>query len=224
MISRKNLFEKIRKLLDNGWYDLPNTGTGAPGNYLENLLGLKTTNHDGPDAGLWELKFSRGSALVTLFHKTPRPRGSMKFIINKYGWTGSNGFQSFRHTIWGDNSPLGFTIAYDAGTIWVRHSDAMDIVPHWTEDDLLNAAGSKLRRLLFVEGSVRRAPYQVRYERAIAFENFRLSKFMNAISSGLVAVDFDAYIKESGAVRDHGVKFRIKPENLKRLYDKAERL
>lgn len=35
---------------------------------------------------------------------------------------------------------------------------------------------------------------------------------------------FDAYIQESGAVRDHGVKFRVKPENLRRLYDKSERL
>lgn len=75
-----------------------------------------------------------------------------------------------------------------------------------------------------VEGSVRRRPYQVRYDRAAAYEQFKLSRFMEAISTGLVRVDFDAYIQESGAVRDHGVKFRVKPENLRRLYDKSERL
>ena len=226
MISRKALFDKVRELCASGWHDLPDTGTGAPGDHLENMLGLKTSNHDGPDAGLWELKFSRGSALITLFHKTPRPRGSMKFIINKFGWPGSrNRRQSFRHTLEGEReTDRGFRVVYDAGAVWVRHKDAMTIAPHWTEDDLLNAAGGKLRRLVLVEGSVRRRPYQVRYDRAAAYEQFKLSRFMEAISTGLVRVDFDAYIQESGAVRDHGVKFRVKPENLRRLYDKSERL
>ena len=44
------------------------------------------------------------------------------------------------------------------------------------------------------------------------------------LDRGLVRVDFDAYIKESGAVRDHGVKFRVEPQNIGRLYDKRERI
>ena len=221
MISKRVLFEGVRSLCDSGWHDLPNTGTGAPGNYLEHMLGLETTNHDGPDAGLWELKFSQGKSLLTLFHKTPRPQGSMKYIINRFGQIGQNGKKSFRHTIAG-KSKRGFNIAHDAGNIWVRHTDVMTILPHWTEDDLLSSAGAKLRRLILVKGSVK--DRKVCYESAMAFQQFKLSKFMKAIEEGLVHVDFDAYIKDSGAVRDHGTKFRIKPEDLGRLYDEREKV
>ncbi len=221
MITQKQLFEDIRSLCESGWHDLPDTGTGAPGDYLEHILGLKTTNHDGPDAGLWELKFTQGTSLLTLFHKTPRPKGSMKYIVNKHGWIGKNGKQSFRHTITGE-SPRGFTIALDSGCLWFRGTDAMDTTVHWTEDDLLNAAGAKLRRLVLVEGEKKNG--KVRYTKATAFEQFKLSKFMKAVESGLISVDFDAYIKPSGAVRDHGTKFRVHPENLARLYDKKRRL
>ena len=75
----------------------------------------------------------------------------MLYIINKYGWTGSNGCPSFRHTIEG-SSDRGFNVVYDAGSIWVRHEEAMNIIPHWTTDDLLNAAGRKLNRLILVRG------------------------------------------------------------------------
>ena len=221
MISKKQLFGDIVSLCDSGWHDLPDTGSGAPGDYLEHILGLETTNHDGPDAGLWELKFSRGTSLLTLFHKTPKPTGCMKYIINRFGWVGNNGKQSFRHTI-ASESDRGFKIAYDAGSIWVRHEDNMTIHPHWTEDDLLSAAGSKLRRLVLVTGEVKAG--LVRYKAATAFQQFKLSKFMDAIERGLVHVDFDAYIKDSGAVRDHGTKFRIKTEDLGKLYEKREKV
>ena len=221
MISKKQLFADIASLCESGWYDLPATGTGAAGDLLENILGLKTTNHDGPDAGLWELKFSSGTALLTLCHKTPRPRGVIKHIINKYGWIGRNGHKGFRHTIEGE-SDRGFNISYDAGSIWVRHEDAMSPVPHWTEDDLTNAIVSKLRRLVYVTGTVKDG--RVRYEKATAFENIRTSKLMKAIADGLILVDFDAYIKESGAVRDHGTKFRIRTGSLGKLYVKSTNL
>ncbi len=221
MIPKKRLFEDIKSLCDSGWYDLPKTGAGAAGDLLENILGLKTTNHDGPDAGLWELKFSRGNSLLTLCHKTPRPHGIIKYVINKHGWIGKNGRKGFRHTIEGE-SDRGFNIAYDSGSIWVRHQDDMAPVPHWTEEDLTNAIVSKLRRLVYVTGTVKSG--QVRYETAVAFENIKTPRLMKAIADGLILVDFDAYIKDSGAVRDHGTKFRVRPENLGKLYVKSTKI
>ena len=225
MTSRTALFEQVRELCRGGWRDLPADyqGSGAPGRHLESLLGLETSNVDIPDAGIFELKYSSGTALITLFHKTPRPQGSMKFIINKFGWKGRNGRPSFRHTIEGE-SDRGFNIVYDAGSIWVRHEEGMNPAVYWTEDDLLNAAGRKLSRLILVSGSVKRKPRQVKYERATAYENIKLSGLMQSIERGLVLVDFDAYIKVSGAVRDHGVKFRVKPDEIGRLYEKRTRI
>jgi len=189
MISKKKLFEDIESFCAAGWFDLPSTGTGAPGDLLENILGLKTSNYDGPDAGLWELKFSSGKALLTLCHKTPRPNGVVKYLINKHGWIGNNGRRGFRHTIEGE-SDRGFNIAYDSGSIWVRHSDDMSPVPHWTEEDLTNAIVSKLRRLVHVTGTKKGG--RVRYEKAVAYEDIRTPKLMKVIENGLILVDFDA--------------------------------
>jgi len=58
----------------------------------------------------------------------------------------------------------------------------------------------------------------------VPYENIRTPKLMNAIENGLILVDFDAYIKDSGAVRDHGTKFRIRLENLGELYVKSTRI
>ena len=199
-------------------------GTGAPGNLLEDLLGLKTSNTDTPDAGgKWEIKFCGGNSLLTLFHKTPRPRGmkqsALRYMINQFGWEGSNGRPSFRHTIRG-KSDRGFEIVVDSGSVWVQHPRHKGIVPHWTEDDLLNAVGGKLRRLIAVHGEKRGR--KVRYSKAFAYTELRISEFMRAVSSGTVIVDFDAYIKENGAVRDHGTKFRVKSEDLHRLYHNCQ--
>lgn len=225
MISNKELFLAIRELCESGWHDLQSNSSGAPGNYLEESLGLKTSNHDGPDAGLWELKFSSGKSMLTLFHKTPRPKDIIKYIINRHGWIGSNGKKSFRHTIRGATE-RGFKVVRETGGIWVRHEDADTIAPHWTDNDLLNSAGSKLRRLLVVTGKLRRSTgaRQVMYQSVVSYEQFDLSGFIDAIVCGLVAIDFDAYIKDSGATRDHGTKFRINAKNIYKLYEIREQI
>ncbi|MCY4042616.1 MAG: MvaI/BcnI family restriction endonuclease [Candidatus Dadabacteria bacterium] len=224
-MTDKELFDRVRELLNGDWQTLPTGkgwgGTGAPGKFLEILLGLDSDSSDTPDSGRWEVKFTSGNALLTLFHKTPRPKGSMKYMVNKFGWIGKNNRQSFRHTIEG-SSEKGFNIAADSGSVWVRHPDHNGPVPYWTFDDLLNIAGGKLRRLLLVRGE--KSKGRVLYKSAWKFEELKHTKLIQAIETGLVAVDFDAYIKPSGAVRDHGVKFRVRTENLRTLYSKSSRI
>ena len=227
-MNDKELFAKVRDIISSGWYDLEIGGTGAPGNLLEDLLDLKTSNLDTPDAGRWEIKFCSGSSLLTLFHKTPRPRprdrqkSAMRYMIDQFGREGSNGRPSFRHTIEG-RSTQGFYIEVDSNAVWVRHPEhTATTVPHWTQDDLLNAAGGKLRRLIVVMG--KKKDRQVCYTSAMAYQEFRLSEFMSSLGSGLILVDFDAYLKENGAVRDHGTKFRVRPDNLSRLYQSSSQI
>ena len=75
--NRKELFERLSDIVQHGAYDMPHTkyvGTGAPGLYLEDLLGLTTGNRDVPDTLGFELKWlSAKTNLITLFHKEPGP-------------------------------------------------------------------------------------------------------------------------------------------------------
>ena len=71
--TRRELFERIRALITHGWYELPQDagygGTGGPGKFLEDLLGLTSGSMDIPDAVGWELKwYTDKTHLVTLFH------------------------------------------------------------------------------------------------------------------------------------------------------------
>ncbi|MBT98472.1 MAG: hypothetical protein CL902_07585 [Dehalococcoidia bacterium] len=60
------------------------------------------------------------------------------------------------------------------------------------------------------------------YESAEAFREVRSTGLIRALVDGTVCIDFDAYLRESGGIRDHGTKFRIKSENLSNLYTEYE--
>ncbi len=218
----RNIRDRLDELLAVGEYEIPEErglgGTGAPGLYLEHLLGLKTSNVDVPDAGAWEVKYTSGTAHITLFHKEPFPRRgqAMRYIINRWGWIGRNGRPSFRHTICGETER--FHVVDDANAIWVRRTGYDDISPHWPHDELITAFARKLSNLILVRGSYSRAKRIVRYDSAELLSGARTTQFIRLVVNGLVCIDFDAHIRANGSIRNHGTKFRIKPEDLRSIY------
>ena len=217
---------KLKGILETREYTIPDDGrfggTGAPGLYLEHLLGLKTSNADVPDAGGWEVKFSSGNALITLFQKEPSPHGGqlIRYIINNLGWIGRNGQPGFRHTIRGQSDL--FEVVDDAGAIWVRRKGHDDIVPNWRHDVLLTAFARKLSKLIHIQGS-KKGPTVV-YESAEFLSEAKITNLIGAITTGIICLEFNAHILESGAVRNHGTRFRISSENLYRLYENRQRV
>ena len=218
-LPNRHLVERLRQVLLTREYEIPMgmgfEGTGAPGLYLEHLLGLTTSNQDIPDEGSWEIKYSSGNSLVTLFHKDPYPRGqAIRYMINSWGWVGRNGHQSFRHTICGESDR--FTVVDEANAIRVRRTGHDDFVPYWPHDVLVNSLSRKLRNLVLVRGSKRNRTVQ--YDSAELLTEVRSTRLVRAVVRGTVCRDVDAYIRESGAVRNHGTKFRIKTEDIPSLY------
>lgn len=225
--SKKELFKRLRDIIALGWQDMPATprynGTGAPGNYLEDLIGLRAGNQDIADIIGWEVKFFNPKTnLITLFHKEPGPEGIMRYMVSKYGWKDAQGRLSFRHTINGRSDR--FIVVDDAGNVIVRPLKGNGPVPIWTHDTLLNVAGGKLRRLMLVRGE--RAGQKVRFHRVDCFENLHLTLLIAEMIQGTIAVDFDVREARPGspALRNHGTKFRVQPDNVCRLYLKKERL
>ncbi len=224
--TKKELLDRLTEIIQHGEYEMPSkkyTGTGGPGLYLEDLLGLTTGNRDVPDSLGWEIKtYSAKTNLITLFHKDPQPTGIMRAMVSKFGLKDKQGRLSFRHTIEG-KSPL-FKVDNDGNQIIVRPLKKNGIAPYWTEDDILSAAGAKLRRLVLVRGI--RNGQKIRYDRVDCFENLQLTFFIWEIVKGTVKIDFDAREATPGSkgLRNHGTKFRVSPEEVCRLYAKKERL
>ena len=145
----------------------------------------------------------------------------MRYMVSKYGWKDSQGRLSFRYTINGRSDR--FVVADDAGSIIVRPAKGNGLVPTWTHDTLLNIAGGKLRRLLLVKGE--RNGQRARFVQADCFEDLHLTLLAIEMVVGTIAVDFDAREDKPGskALRNHGTKFRVAPDNVCRLYLKKER-
>ncbi|MBS9444701.1 MvaI/BcnI family restriction endonuclease [Xylella fastidiosa] len=227
MIAEDVLFSRVRGVLQNGWVQLPDypgyRGTGGPGLLLEELLGLKANNSDTPDSGKWEVKFHSGTSLLTLFHKTPGPKNVMHTMVRTFGWPDDHGRTSFRHTIRGE-SDRGFKVVYEINRIIVSNSLHTDFIPpYWETNELLAAFAYKLRRLIVVHGTKRGG--RVKYESARLYWEPQLSGIVQALTSGVMAIDFDARTTDGSGLglRDHGTKFRINIDDLQHLYGKNKR-
>ncbi len=223
--TKKELFARLVEIVRHGAFDMPEkyAGTGAPGTFLEDLLGLTTGNKDIPDNLGFELKFyTRETNLITLFHKEPQPEGVVGYMVRKYGWKDAQGRLSFRHTIAGKSDR--FDVVADSEQIIIRRIGGNGIVPYWTQDDILSAAGAKLRRLLLVRG-VRKGQV-ITYDRVDLFENLELSYFIWEVCGGSIKIDFDAREMTPGSkgIRNHGTKFRVAPGDICRMYSKKERV
>ena len=89
--TRKELFERVRTVIAHGPYDMPEgtryNGSGAPGLFLEDLLGTTAGSQDIPDAIGWELKWhSDRTSLITLFHKeADGPEFIMRYMVKRFG-------------------------------------------------------------------------------------------------------------------------------------------
>ena len=227
-LNKREMLANLRGILKAGWIEMPSdvdryNGTGAPGNYLEDLLGVTAGSQDIADCVGWEVKFyTPKTSLITLFHKEPEPKGVMRYMVSRHGWKDAQGRMSFRHTISGQSDR--FTVVDDAGSVIVRPLKGNGPgIPTWTHDTLLNIAGGKLRRLVAVQGQ--RRGRLVKFDKAGLFENLHLTKFVQFLVSGKIAIDFDvreATVASKG-LRNHGTKFRVSPENLPKLYEKQER-
>ena len=146
----------------------------------------------------------------------------MRYMVSKFGWKDDQGRLSFRHTISGKSAK--FRVDGDANQVIVRPIKGNGSVPYWTNDDIISAAGAKLRRLVLVKG--KKKGQQVTYTRVDCFEDLQLSFFVYEVVNGTVKIDFDVREAKAGSkgLRNHGTKFRIAPDEVCRIYAKKERI
>lgn len=229
-LNREQLFDRIRSAIDQGPYQMPSgsryQGSGAPGMFLEDILGLAAGSKDIPDSLGWELKwFSDRTSLITLFHKEANgPKHAMRNMVREFGWLDSKGRKSFRHTVRGQSQLFKVRTDDKLRRIVVRPGARGGTAPYWSYDELIAAAGAKLRRLLLVKGE--RKGQTVRFLYAEAYETFHLADFVQEVLRGEIAIDFDCREAKPGSagLRNHGTKFRVSPLAICRLYLRKQRI
>ena len=221
----RRMFDELREICGSGTWEMHNGGTGQPGAVLEHLLGIDTNNVDLPDLQRWEVKFHGGTAPITLFHKEGEPKGSVGRMVRDHGWKDAKGRLSFRHTVWGETN-RGFRVVDQDDRIHVLQNDVSLV--SWSRDVLVVTASSKLRNTVLVAGRVSRTQGKryVEFRDTYLLADFRPSAFINGLSEGWIAVDFDAREQSPGSkgFRNHGTKFRVKHQDMQRMFARVEHL
>ena len=149
---------------------------------------------------------------------------------------------SFRQTIHGANpSDRGFMvkingsqkkvlISFDSSKVSDRHTDWLNSVkkkiglgelnpqPYWGFSDLEHKAGVKLLNCFYIQAKVKEESGKefYHYKKALMLEGFDFKKFLKAIETAKILIDFDA---RTG--HNHGTKFRLRQNCLPKLFKKT---
>lgn len=121
-------------------------------------------------------------------------------------------------------------ISFDASAVSDKHKawllgvkekiglSEIDPQPYWGFDDLYHKAGTKLHNCFFV-GALHKKVNGIehfQYSKILMLKKFSKERFIQAIESGEILVDFDA---RTG--HNHGTKFRFRNNKLHELYDEV---
>lgn len=164
------------------------------------------------------------------------------WVHQEAGNTYSANEMSFRQTINGktrtdrgfgliiDRDAKKVVVSFDASKVSPRHNEWLTSVrkrvgleelkpqPYWGFDDLFHKAGTKLLNCFYIIADVKREQGNefFKYSKIMMLQRFSLTRFLKAIESGSVLVDFDA---RTG--HNHGTKFRLRQEAVSALYEEA---
>lgn len=239
--SEQELVKKYSKK-KNKWIKTERHGDQSIGNTLEDVMGVKENNRSDADYEGIELKTSRvtTSSLLSLFTKSPSPRGINKHLRDEYGVKDSKTDHNILHTtISGDkfNTHVGgraFKIDVDRENkkLWLVIKDIKtntiiqdknhETPIYWSFDALQNVVKKKLDKMALIEAEekIEKTEHLIKFTNLYLIENFTLDKMIDAIDEGDLAVDIRLGVyasgKNAGKKHDHGTAFRIKKDKLKK--------
>lgn len=122
---------------------------------------------------------------------------------------------------------------FDASKCDAKHSEWLESVkeriglggfsvnPYWGFIDLYTSVGDKLKNCFYIRADVKKenGKEYFHYNDVRICKNVNLDKFVKAIESGAVYIDFDA---RTG--HNHGTKFRVSYNDLPLFYDEVEKI
>ncbi len=230
---------KLKKLKAMGFVQSKRFHDTGIGKTLEDWLEIKENNIAGPDNTEYELKSERNhsSSMLTMFTKSPLPRGSTTLLREEYGYPSKFNKDPELHATLDSrnftNLPSGKKLRIaclpDKITI-VNHLD--ETLCGWKKEDLQKAFETKFSKAMLLVKADSRMNAQGKeefwYKDAIAMKNFGFGGFINALKSGIVKIDLRLGHYDSGKLlgkrHDHGTAFRVKPDKLDLCFGERKQL
>ena len=225
------LITELKKLKKQGFVKTHRAGDTGIGKTLEDLLGIEENNIPGPDGEDTELKAARKNSpsMLTLFTKSPLPRGINSMLRAEYGYPDENhpNKLALRTTI--DSVDFN-NIKGKKGFMIIHKGDKIEIVPgrkpkkfpnmenpYWNKEDFEKSIKKKYKKsLLYVKAEHRGQGdnEEFHYTDAYLLEGFNFDKFTKSLKDGILKVDIRLGLYSNGGHHDHGTGVRIKPSLL----------
>ncbi len=212
--------EKIKEIKKRGFIESYRKGNTGVGHTLEQILGLTENNISDPDLEEIELKSQRKNATnrVTMFTFN---RGAWQkkqnYIVEKYGYTDSNGRPALYSTVNNIPNPQGLflSIKLESKLMLLNHSDEI-VLAQWSIEHLVNQFEKKMPNLIIVlaENKFENGKEYFWYNEAYLLEKGNKKMFIEFINKGIIVVDIRIHLKPNGTIRNHGTAFRIEEKKL----------
>ena len=232
--TAEELLEKLHEIHRRGFIPSVTAGDPGVGDTLENALGISRNNSKTPDYKGIELKATRISkngekrtiSRSTLFTKVPDSGLSYSEILDKYGKVQiPRGQTEPRKQIYETLSTkkynaygLKLVVDYDADKLNLI-DDAQptpNLVSSWDLDILRKTLLTKHPETFWVKAaSELREDWEFfRYDKVVHTRNPNALLLAPLIDNGEITADLAAHIKPDGSYRDHGLLFKILPQNI----------
>ncbi len=223
-----DLVAGLKKIKEVGFVQTHRIGDTGIGKTLEDLLDISENNFAGPDGTDTELKAARknASSMLTLFTKSPLPRGINTKLRLEYGYPDEKFPEKLvlRTTI---NSKDFNNVRGQKGFKIVCNGDRIEIQafrkpikfldmsnPYWPKKLFEESIANKYRKsLLYVKADSigEDENEKFHFNEAWLLEGFDYAKFTEQLDKGMLKVDIRLGLYNDGRYHDHGTGVRIQP-------------
>ena len=232
------LLQKIREIHNRGF--LPSITEGDPGvgDTLENALGISRNNSKAPDYKGIELKSTRltragvprHTTRTTLFTRVPDKGMTYKEIVDNFGKIQTprgatvprlqlyETLRTSRANAYG----LLLKIEAEEDKLNILHENhgSRSFVSAWIMQNLRDALLTKHRETFWVKATaeMHEGREYFRYDKILHTKKPNVSLLSPLIEADKITVDLAAHYKPDGKWKDHGVLFKLSPQDLPLLF------
>lgn len=236
------LLRKIQAIHNRGFIPSITPGDPGVGDTLENALGISRNNAPFPDYKGIELKATRltrggvrrQTTRQTLFTKVPDEGLTYKQIVDAYGkWQTPRGQDIERLQLYDTlraSRPNAYGLLLDVDIdsdklkMMYQADESRSFVSAWLMESLRRALREKHRETFWVKAvsETHDGIEYFRYDKVLHTKNPNTSLLAPLLATDTITVDLAAHYKENGGWRDHGVLFKMLPDNLPLLFGHPE--
>jgi len=241
--------KKLTKIQEMGYIESMRAGDTGIGKTLEELLGLRENNIQGPDFSTYELKASRkgSQSMITLFTKKLEPDSGEK-LWQTYGYKQRKAaptkfkqealFETEKennvvlpkekelHTtvVAQDTNSIGFTLSVSRDRIIIKNPGNIECF--YSTSVLRETLAKKYANMIHVLADHKRVQgkEQFWFNEAYLHSGFKFETFMQLVTEGKIKIDIRIGHYPNGRPHDHGTGLRILPAHLSRCFDSTQKI